>query len=119
MLKWKTPSELRVRRERIREKMKMLQDLVPSCDKLDSLKDSSSTSSFPAVGVDQKTEGIEDLGADEIAKEIRNVNRQNNITHGAHGREMRSICRRSSLGEEASSPLFFFLQKPPPNSSAP
>ncbi|MQL95699.1 hypothetical protein Taro_028365 [Colocasia esculenta] len=34
---------------------------------LDSLKDSSSTSSFPAIEVDQKTEGIEDLGADEIA----------------------------------------------------
>ncbi|MQL99780.1 hypothetical protein Taro_032511, partial [Colocasia esculenta] len=50
--------------------------------KLDSLKDSSSTSSFPAVEVDQKIEGIEDLGADEIAKEIRNVKRQNNITHG-------------------------------------
>ncbi|MQL69343.1 hypothetical protein Taro_001629 [Colocasia esculenta] len=53
---------------------------------LDSLKDSSSTSSFPAVEVDQKTEGrqdeIEDLGADEIVKEIRNVKRQNNITHG-------------------------------------
>ncbi|MQL87540.1 hypothetical protein Taro_020087, partial [Colocasia esculenta] len=48
---------------------------------LDSMKDSSSTSSFPAVEVDQKTEGIEDLGADEIAKEIKNVKRQNNITH--------------------------------------
>ncbi|MQM07483.1 hypothetical protein Taro_040324 [Colocasia esculenta] len=43
--------------------------------KLDSLKDSSSTSSFPAIEVDQKTEGIEDLGADEIAKEIRDVKR--------------------------------------------
>ncbi|MQL78608.1 hypothetical protein Taro_011036, partial [Colocasia esculenta] len=40
--------------------------------KLDSLKDSSSTSSFPAVEVDQKIEGIEGLGADEIAKEIKN-----------------------------------------------
>ncbi|MQL98040.1 hypothetical protein Taro_030739 [Colocasia esculenta] len=49
---------------------------------LDSLKDSSSTSSFPAVEVDQKADGIEDLGADEIAKEIRNVKRQTNITHG-------------------------------------
>ncbi|MQL79425.1 hypothetical protein Taro_011865 [Colocasia esculenta] len=51
-------------------------------DALDSLKDSSSTSSFPAIEVDQKTEGIEDLGADEIAKEIRIVKRQTNITHG-------------------------------------
>ncbi|MQL78013.1 hypothetical protein Taro_010422, partial [Colocasia esculenta] len=37
-------------------------------DQLDSLKDSSSTSSFPAVEVDQKTKSIEDLGVDEIAK---------------------------------------------------
>ncbi|MQL94440.1 hypothetical protein Taro_027100 [Colocasia esculenta] len=49
---------------------------------LDSLKDSCSSSSFSAVEVDQKTEGIEDMGADEIEKEIRNVKRQSNITHG-------------------------------------
>ncbi|MQM05101.1 hypothetical protein Taro_037910, partial [Colocasia esculenta] len=83
---WVSRSDQKLRQDNqsLKEKNDALEERMKKFEsrgnnELDSLKDSSSTSSFTAVEVDQKTEGIEDLGADEIAKEIRNVKRQNNI----------------------------------------